>query len=481
MQCRQKKAKESWGSKRDSLKVVNTCPLSSPSDSVLTPPTPLAANLVPPSPFLARRNSTLRKFLRTARSPTIQASQESEDASWVVVNWPADQGWVLKKPQKTSEKRCSHEIELADVSSSSSFGSGEEDSSWLEIAKRISARLWQSGDVVRTESIGPSAPDHRNVGRGKPPKPNGSMKSVRSCNGRHTSLSCVSGELPLAISLEEDLVFPDQEDLIDRGAFGDVVKATFRGFPVAVKRIHPLLATEERIRSIQNELDVLLKVGVHENVVACLGGKMTPPCFIIEELMESDLDKLIHPNGAGLSEDKDPKPLSLEQTLRVGLDIARGLNHLHPKFLHRDLKPGNVLMKNGVAKIADFGLSKAKINSYLSNKSGLKGTVPYMSPESMLGKINHKVDIFSLGILLWECVTGLRPYLENPEPFCIIFNVKEGRRPQFPKNCDVPISLRKLIESCWDHKPRRRPDSHQVIRQLENIWEQSFGPGKIRS
>lgn len=284
--------------------------------------------------------------------------------------------------------------------------------------------------------------------------------------------SDMEANVPMNISFQEDLVFDHPKVPIGQGAFGIVYKAAYEGTPVAVKVIK-----SGQCKPTADELQVLARIGNHKNVVRCFGGCMTPPhIFVVEELMETDLHHLIHPDGAGLTVDLKPRPMRLRQTIKFALDIARGLRFMHQKFVHRDLKPQNVLIKDGVAKVADFGLSRAKTQAYISSASGRHGTVQYMAPESMMGKIDAKSDIYSLAMILWECVTGMAPFLNIGTIYAIIYQVTtKNLRPNFPLDVVCPPELRELIVHCWASEPRERPSCEEVIARLEYISNHMFG------
>lgn len=103
----------------------------------------------------------------------------------------------------------------------------------------------------------------------------------------------------------------------------------------------------------------------------------------------------------------------------------------------RDLKPGNILLNSsGVAKIADFGISRMKAATYLKTQHAEVGTVAYMAPECFSSEwgISEKSDVYSLGVILWECVTGQRPWSEYGHQMAIVFQVVQcDRRLPFPK------------------------------------------------
>jgi len=129
------------------------------------------------------------------------------------------------------------------------------------------------------------------------------------------------------------------------------------------------------------------------------------------------------------------KGLKIQKILDVGLQICEGMNEAHEKgIIHRDLKPGNIIVnKKGIVKILDFGLAKFRagsdsmktgiVNSNLTEKGIVMGTVAYMSPEQARGEeLDNRSDIFSFGILLYELIEGENPFYDK-EQINTLYNV----------------------------------------------------------
>ena len=141
-----------------------------------------------------------------------------------------------------------------------------------------------------------------------------------------------------------------------------------------------------------------------------------------------------------------------------------------------------MISSTGQAKIGDFGISRFKQETYLSTKHLDVGTIAYMAPECFLGDgrgITEKCDIYSFAIILWECLTGERPWSKCPNQVGIISQVVVlDTRPEFPKSVAIPESLKRLIRSCWRKNPRERPSSGEILKKLTDTHHQLQGGTK---
>ncbi len=165
----------------------------------------------------------------------------------------------------------------------------------------------------------------------------------------------------------------------------------------------------------------------HKNIITIhdLGEQDGTPYLAMEYLEGVDLDRRL----------RSPSPMMLAQKLDLAIGIAEGLAHAHAcGVVHRDIKPANVFVtKDGVVKLLDFGLARL-VTSDLTRSAVMVGTVNYMSPEQLRGeKADHRADIFSYGVLLYELLGGRRPFQgdsaastmykilhETPEPLELI-------------------------------------------------------------
>src|SRR5262249_44717148 len=124
------------------------------------------------------------------------------------------------------------------------------------------------------------------------------------------------------------------------------------------------------------------------------------PYIVMEFIDGCTLEALIRRSG----------PLDVKEVLRIGIQVARGLEAAHNQgLIHRDVKPANILLENGVqrVKLTDFGLARAAADASLSQRGLIAGTPLYMSPEQAAGEsLDSRADLFSLGSVLYEMCTG---------------------------------------------------------------------------
>lgn len=179
-------------------------------------------------------------------------------------------------------------------------------------------------------------------------------------------------------------------------------------------------------------------------------------------------------------------PLPLDQTLKYGMEICDGLEKAHQGgVVHRDLKPGNIMLTKSGAKLLDFGLAKTVSSSAslsaaatplgrnqpLTEKGTLVGTFQYMSPEQVEGKdANAHSDIFALGAVLYEMATGRRAF-EGKTPSSVIAAVMERTpRPISALQAASPPALDRIVKTCLAKDPEDRwRSAHDVRLQLAGL------------
>lgn len=164
-------------------------------------------------------------------------------------------------------------------------------------------------------------------------------------------------------------------------------------------------------------------------------------------------------NGLNLRELLEKGPLPWDVAAIVGMRLASALEHAHHhQVIHRDLKPANVMVsRSGEVKLMDFGIARDQTLSTLTGTGLAMGTPMYMAPEVITGnKADGQTDIYSLGVLLYECVSGQRPY-SGVQPEKIFKAILTGKHTPLQKAAkSVPKQLSKIIERCMKVDPKKR-------------------------
>jgi serine/threonine protein kinase len=169
--------------------------------------------------------------------------------------------------------------------------------------------------------------------------------------------------------------------------------------------------------------------------------------------------------------------ISFKQAIDVGIQVADGLAAAHEKgIVHRDVKPENIMIrKDGIAQIMDFGLAKLKGVSRLTKEGSTVGTAGYMSPEQVQGQdADHRSDIFSMGVLLYELFTGQLPFKGVHETAVAYEIVNVDPAPMFSVKPEIDPSLDAIVLECLAKDPDERTQSvKQVAVDLKRYRRES--------
>ncbi|RHY57998.1 hypothetical protein DYB34_011104 [Aphanomyces astaci] len=257
-----------------------------------------------------------------------------------------------------------------------------------------------------------------------------------------------------------------------------VYRGTWRGAVVAVK-MKTLFVDDEALadvafvaecnHEIQEEALVMKRL-THPNIVLFMeaGFYRGSICIVSEYCARGSLRDVLR------------SPLLWPMKIRLALGLAYGLQYLHnSRMIHRDLKSPNILVdETWHAKIADFGtLRLAEIvrsqNPQIKSveMTGLVGTTRWMAPEVIQSKKNYteKIDIYSLGVILWEMIDGKElPYEQYRWNHEIEKAIVDGKRPPIPAHA-CPPRWKVLIQLCWHVEPTERPSVGELIRSLQRL------------
>ncbi|KAG2453337.1 hypothetical protein HYH02_001561 [Chlamydomonas schloesseri] len=266
-----------------------------------------------------------------------------------------------------------------------------------------------------------------------------------------------------------DLRFVQQ---IGEGGFGRVYYGYWNGHRVAIKLAHPPSGAataadlEHLVREFRREVEAMSALPPHKNVLQLLAACTEPPqlALVTDYCAAGSLYQLLH--GArmpGHSHLHPPWP----QLLAICLGVAQGMGWLHKhSILHRDLKSANILLDNaGNARIADFGLAKIAAGSGRQVMTGGLGTYQWAAPEVLAHqRYSEKADVYSFGMVLYECLTRKLPYEGMTAVQAAVGVVNHGLRPEIPRG--TPPAVAELIRACWAAIPEQRPSFTQVEVQM---------------
>ena len=167
-------------------------------------------------------------------------------------------------------------------------------------------------------------------------------------------------------------------------------------------------------------------------------------------------------------------PMPLDEAVAMGVHVAKGLAEAHSRgIVHRDIKPANIFLSNdGRARILDFGLAKLAGQTRLTRVGGTVGTVAYMSPEQArgTGDVSAGTDIWSLGVVLYEALTGELPF-PGERPESILYSlVHESPRPPSELRADVPAKLEAIVMKCLEKDPDDRfRTASELVEELNRF------------
>lgn len=165
--------------------------------------------------------------------------------------------------------------------------------------------------------------------------------------------------------------------------------------------------------------------------------------------------------------------LSEQETIRIARQVAEGLKHAHSNnIVHRDIKPHNILItEDGIAKVTDFGIARAATSSTINNTSNVIGSVHYFSPEQARGGyVDDKSDIYSLGIVMYEMITGVVPFDADNHISVAMKQIQEKPVPPSKKlkNLQISKGLEEIIMKCLEkHQSFRFQSADELIKKLD--------------
>ena len=247
--------------------------------------------------------------------------------------------------------------------------------------------------------------------------------------------------------------------IVGRGGMGEVWAARDLrlGRDVAVKRLSPHLASEPGVRE-RFDVEARAAAGLnHPNVVAVFdSGEHEGIPFLIMELLP----------GRTLADELVDGPLDPARARQVGSEVLAALAASHAAgILHRDVKPGNVLLGvDGAVKVADFGIAKSTEALDLTTTGTVVGTAAYLAPERLSGQpATAQADLYAVGVLLYEALSGQKPYAADT-PMGLLRAVEaQDPVPLSEARPGLDPSLVAIVERAMDPDPSRRFASAAVM------------------
>ncbi|RDX92217.1 Rust resistance kinase Lr10, partial [Mucuna pruriens] len=280
------------------------------------------------------------------------------------------------------------------------------------------------------------------------------------------------------------------QDKLGEGGYGCVFKGKLRSGPcVAIKILGKAKGNGQDFIS---EVATIGRIH-HQNVVQLIGFCVegSKRALVYEFMLNRSLDKFIFSKDGSIH-------LSHEKIYHISLGVARGIAYLHHgcemQILHFDIKPHNILLdENFIPKVSDFGLAKLyPIDNSIVTMTAARGTIGYMAPELFyknIGRISHKADVYSFGMLLMEMASkrkNLNPQVEHSSqiyfPFWIYNHIGEEKDIEME---DVTEEEKKITKKmfivalwCIQLKPSDRPSMNKVVEMLEGDIESLEIPPK---
>ncbi len=266
----------------------------------------------------------------------------------------------------------------------------------------------------------------------------------------------------------------DRYEIIDKvgtGGMADVYKAKDHRLNryVAIKVLKPEYSTDKNfVSKFRGEAQSAAGLS-HPNIVNVYDvGEDNGLYYIVMELVEGiTLKRFIERKGH----------LEVRETVGIAIQIALGMEAAHAKhIIHRDIKPQNIIIsREGKVKVTDFGIAKAATSNTVTQNA--IGSVHYLSPEQARGGYSdERSDIYSLGITIYEMLTGKVPFAGDNTVSVALLHIQGEAEPVRELNPDVPESLEKIVEKCMQKKQERRyQNASELIADLKMSITNSKG------
>ncbi len=261
--------------------------------------------------------------------------------------------------------------------------------------------------------------------------------------------------------------------------FGHLFSTAGFSRPVAIKRLHPQLAKNpDFVAMFLDEAHVTARIR-HPNVVSTLDVvSLQGEIFIVMDYVHGEsLWRLV-----GIKHEGTGRPVPHRIAAAIASNVLHGLHAAHEAtsesaeplgIVHRDVSPQNVIVgKDGIARVLDFGIAKARDRSHVTRGGALKGKVSYMAPEQLAGRADRRTDVYACAVVLWEAVTGLKLFAADGDIATAERVRSEPVTPPSAVVSDVPPALDAVILKGLSKSP---DDRYQDAASMALALEREVG------
>jgi serine/threonine protein kinase len=252
---------------------------------------------------------------------------------------------------------------------------------------------------------------------------------------------------------------------IGNGAFGVVWLAERRTAITTTKAALKIpLNSEVDLEAVRQEADLWVQASGHPNVLPIIEADVYNGQVVIasEYAPDGSLESWLNQYGG-----KSP---SLEAAAEMTSSILAGLEHLHAqRIIHRDLKPANILLQRGTPRLADFGISRVLKST--SHSTVISGTPAYMAPEAFDGERSEQTDVWAVGVILYQLLSGHLPF---PHPDMATLLAGIVTREPAPLSPTIPKQLQRVVTMALQKSPSERYKSAAEMRRALRIASQSL-------
>ena len=258
-----------------------------------------------------------------------------------------------------------------------------------------------------------------------------------------------------------DFAFLRRGAIIGRGSTARVYRGVYRKRKVAIKVSTPPEISDTLLEALESETRTMRSLDYHPNIIGFLGIIVKPPQvgLVLQLCVRGDLKTHLQ---------KSREYWTPPQRLRACLECCMSVAFLHENnILHRDIKCNNFFLNSRYKiKLGDFGESFMKPENEDFHDMAILGTVSYMAPELIAADKSYgfPVDVYALGITMWEIWTGSEAFGDIGETFAIYKMVQEGQRPKLPTN--APEKFVEVLQDAWKQKSSDRPSATQLVHRL---------------